>query len=75
METNLTSKGKMYQRVGTIAEKALLLDPASHNSLASGICSMPPLLAQDGQANPIGVGSVAQWFSDTGDGLCSVFRA
>lgn len=41
MGANLTSEGKMFQRAGPTAEKALLLDSASWNS-------MPPLLAQVG---------------------------
>lgn len=45
----------MFKRAGAVAEKALLLDPASRNNLADGTHRVPPLLGQVGQADPSGV--------------------
>lgn len=40
---------------GTMAEKALSLEPTSRSSLTNGVCSMPLLLEWLRQTNPIGV--------------------
>lgn len=51
----LTSRGgMMFQKEEAMAEKFLLLDPTSHNSLADRIHNIPFLLAHVGLANPIG---------------------
>lgn len=41
-------RGKMFQRAGATAEKALLRD--CWNSLTKGVCSIPTLLAWVGQS-------------------------
>lgn len=46
-EKNLTlGGGRMFQRTGATAKKALLLDLISQNSLTNGILNRPPWMAQ-----------------------------
>ena len=51
----LTSRGMMFQRVGTTAEKTRLLDPIKWNSLTDEVHSMPSLHDQVGQNDVMGM--------------------
>lgn len=55
MVVDPTSRDMIFQRAGTMAEKAVLPNPVGWNSLADGVHSIPLWPVWVGWANPTGV--------------------
>lgn len=53
-QVDLILRGNMFQRVGATAEKVLLLEPTSCNSLTNGVHSIPLCWSEWGRSIPLG---------------------